>query len=186
VIAVTLGALALAGCGSEAEPAATVTVTETATPSPAPGEPTELVAAPDDPWAPWAKGGPPPTDVGDVDLTGFTSPSGDVACLLSGGQEAQVRCDLRDGPPPAQPKPADCPGDWGDAVVLNATGGGSLLCVSDTVFGQEGETDGSRVLPYGDSVRYRGLTCSVRETGVQCLNAAARGFVASRIAIVTR
>jgi hypothetical protein len=48
--------------------------------------------------------------------------------------------------------------------------------------GLQGETDGSRVLPYGDSVTYRGIVCTSTEQGLRC-SARGHGFVISRATI---
>ena len=86
-----------------------------------------------------------------------------------------------DATPPT--RPADCDFDWGHAVELSVGRPGSLACVSDSVVGIQGETDGSRELPYGDSVRYRGIVCTSSEEGVRCETRGGHGFLISRAAI---
>jgi hypothetical protein len=51
------------------------------------------------------------------------------------------------------------------------------------VMGMQGETDGSRTLPYGDSVRYRGITCTSTRLGLACRTGGGHSFLISRAAI---
>ncbi len=52
---------------------------------------------------------------------GFTSPSGNIGCILS---DTSLRCDVgdRDWSPP--PRPADCPdfSDYGQGIMIHPTG----------------------------------------------------------------
>jgi hypothetical protein len=122
-------------------------------------------------------------DLSGHDLPGFTTPSGNIGCLFDHYRRARVRCDRLqlDGAPPA--KPADCDFDWGHSVELTAGSRAALACVSDSVMGLQGETDGTRVLPYGDAVRYRGIVCRSQETGLRCSTRGGHGFDISRAAI---
>ena len=79
-------------------------------------------------------------------------------------------------------KPVDCDFDWGHSVELTAGARGALACTSDSVMGQPGETDGSRAVPYGDSVRYRGIVCTSTKAGLTCISQG-HGFQLSRAAI---
>ena len=62
-----------------------------------------------------------------ADLVGFTSPSGNIGCILADGT---VRCDVaeRDWAPP--PRPSDCPDftDYGQGITLGTTGRASFVC----------------------------------------------------------
>jgi hypothetical protein len=89
-----------------------------------------------------------------------------------------------DATPPR--RPADCDFDWGHAVELSLGRRGALACVSDSIVGIQGETDGSRELPYGDSARYRGIVCISTEVGVRCATRNGHGFLISRAAIQVR
>ncbi len=119
-------------------------------------------------------------DLSAVDGPGFTSPSGNLGCLFDDYRGAHVRCDRLQMDRVPAGKPADCDFDWGHSVELSTTGPGSLACTSDTVMGIPGETDGSRVLPYGDAVRYRGIACLSTERGLLCVNGDGHGFTLAR------
>jgi hypothetical protein len=159
-------------------PRETVTVTATPTPTvtPAPS------AEPAEPTEPTEQPAPPPTDLSQYDVPGFTTPSGNIGCLFDDYQGPHVRCDrLRmTSVPPG--KPADCDFDWGHSVELSLGQRGALACTSDSVMGQQGETDGSRALPYGDSVTYRGILCTSTRQGLTC-EARGHGFLISRATI---
>jgi hypothetical protein len=191
---VLVGVFALvAGCGAddaEAEPTspATVTVTAQPTPSPTPEAPepssptTDETTATPAPTTPT----PEPVDLSAYDLPGFTTPSGNIGCLFDHYRSPHVRCDrLRmDGVP--TPVPADCDFDWGHSVELSAGGRAALACTSDSVVGLQGETDGTRVLPYGDSVRYRGIVCTSTRQGLRCQTSGGHGFLLSKATIRVR
>lgn len=182
--------------GSEAKPSApTVTVTRTAAPAPSPtGEspgaadegsgldegahtatPTPEVPSPPRSFR-------PTYDLSRQDLPGFVTPSGNIGCLFDHYDGPHVRCDRREFDHPPVDKPADCDFDWGHAVELARGRRGSLACVGDTVLGLPGQTDGSRVLQYGETARYRGILCTSRETGLTC-RALGHGFIVSRASI---
>ena len=133
---------------ADPSPAATVTVTATPTPTSAPTRKP-------------VKEHPAPVDLSRYDLPGFTTPSGNIGCQFDTYQGTpHIRCDRLAMDHVPGGKPVDCDFDWGHSVELSADGRGSLACTSDSVMGQPGETDGSRELPYGDSVRYRGIVCT--------------------------
>ncbi len=119
-------------------------------------------------------------DLGHVDGPGFTTPSGNIGCLFDDYRGPHVRCDRLQMDRVPGGKPASCEFDWGHSVELSATGPGALACTSDTVMGVPGETDGSRVLPYGDAVRYRGIACLSTEGGLLCANQQGHGFTLAR------
>ncbi len=162
--------LIVTGCGADPQAApdqaptsssATTATDEASSPQPSPDDtesPSEEPAQPD------------VVDLSGRDLAGFTAQQGAIACLFDrySGAEA-VRCDVLDNswtPPPA---PADCQGDWGLAVGLTADGSpGTFLCVSDTVVGIRGQTDGRRELPANTLAVYGDLACLVQENGVSC------------------
>lgn len=192
-LAVAAGLLVVSACGNDdpsagppSAPASPVPVTTTAAPDPA--DPTGPAAAPDDSWSPWAKGAPA-ADLTRADPAGFTTADGSVTCLFTpgdtAGDTALVRCDRTEGLGVDEPRPADCQGDWGDAVAAVAGRGGALVCASDTVVGATGAT----VLADGDAASYGDLTCAVRDDAVQCLTSTPtgyRGFVVSTRVLVTR
>lgn len=104
------------------------------------------------------------------DLAGFTALDGQIACLFDGGSGADaVRCDVLENSWTPPPKPQDCQGDWGLAVGLTADGSpGTFLCISDTVVGIRGSTDGRRELPADTLAVYGVLACLVQDNGVSC------------------
>lgn len=102
----------------------------------------------------------------------FTSPSGNVSCLLD---IDYVRCDIaeRDWAPP--PRPADCEFDYGQGIELEPGGRASFVCAGDTALG------GSHVLGYGQSITRGDLRCDSAETGITCLDSTTgHGFALSR------
>ena len=66
-----------------------------------------------------------------ADTVGFTSPSGNIGCLLT---DDLLRCDIaaRDWSPP--PRPADCPDftDFGQGISLHPYGPARFVCAGDT------------------------------------------------------
>ncbi len=97
------------------------------------------------------------------DLTGFTSPSGNIGCIIDSDS---VRCDIRDRDwaPPA--KPADCPDvtGFGQGLTLSAGGKADFVCAGDTTL-----TSGPP-LAYGDSITAGSLQCEINEAGIECRN----------------
>jgi len=108
-----------------------------------------------------------------ADIVGFTSPSGNIGCMLS---ETFVRCDIaeRDWSPP--PRPADCPGEtgYGQGISLEPTGTASFVCAGDTALG------GGPALPYGEFRADGGTSCISTPAGMRCSNSDGHGFALSR------
>lgn len=107
------------------------------------------------------------------DIVGFTSPSGNIGCMLS---DDLLRCDIaeRDWTPP--PRPADCPDfmDYGQGISLHPTGTPSFVCAGDTALG------GNYALPYGQFQAAAGMSCSSEPSGIRCSNSDGHGFTISR------
>jgi hypothetical protein len=105
--------------------------------------------------------------------TGFTTPSGNIACLvLPDG----ARCDIadKDWGDTEPGRPPDCTQAFGDALEVSGTGRGDFVCHGDTVFG-------SPTLPYGETIRVGDAECDSRENGVECRVLSTRhGFAMSR------
>ncbi|MCF6386176.1 hypothetical protein L2K20_04245 [Mycobacterium sp. MBM] len=102
----------------------------------------------------------------------FTSPSGNVGCVLD---VDYVRCDIadRDWAPPA--RPADCEFDYGQGIALEPGGRAGFVCAGDTTLG------GSHPLGYGQSIVRGELRCDSAETGITCLDrTTGHGFALSR------
>ena len=104
---------------------------------------------------------------------GFTSPSGNIACVLA---EDSVRCDIaeRDWSPP--PQPASCPDftDYGQGISLRPTGPASFVCAGDSTLGNR------PVLPYGQFRAGGGMSCNSEPSGMRCSNSDGHGFTISR------
>jgi Family of unknown function (DUF6636) len=183
-----------AGCGTDSaqqpssqanvppSPAATVTVT--ATPETTPDTTPDTTPAPT--LTRTSRPKPAPVDLSRYDLPGFTTPTGNIGCQFDDHQGAHVRCDRLQMSSVPGGRPADCDFDWGHSVELSAGGRGALACTSDSVMGQQGETDGTRALPYGDSVRYRGIVCTSTRQGLRCSTSGGHGFLISRETIRVR
>lgn len=102
----------------------------------------------------------------------FTSPSGNVSCMLD---VDYVRCDIaeRDWAPP--PRPADCEFDYGQGIALAPGEPAAFVCAGDTTLG------GSNPLGYGQSIARGDLRCDSAETGITCLDRnTGHGFALSR------
>lgn len=102
----------------------------------------------------------------------FTSPSGNVGCVLD---VDYVRCDIaeRDWAPP--PRPVDCEFDYGQGIALAPGEPAALVCAGDTTLG------GSRPLAYGQSIARGDLRCDSAESGITCLDrTTGHGFTVSR------
>ncbi|KWX67031.1 DUF6636 domain-containing protein [Mycobacterium sp. NAZ190054] len=108
-----------------------------------------------------------------ADIVGFTSPSGNIGCILA---EDSVRCDIaaRDWAPP--PRPADCPEftGYGQGIYLTATGAAGFVCAGDTTLGS------GPVLDYGQFRAGGGMRCGSEPAGIRCSNSEGHGFMISR------
>jgi hypothetical protein len=140
--------LVLAACGSrstDAQPARTPSITTQTTSEPA-ARPDKLT-------------GPAPADQKVDELTGFISPTGNVACMIDADW---TRCDIidRDWSPPA--RPADCEFDYGQGISLAPGEPAQFVCAGDTAFGPD------EVLPYGDSITAGVLRCESADAGITC------------------
>lgn len=104
---------------------------------------------------------PTTTEESDVvpDLIGFTSPSGNVGCMIDA---TYARCDVleRDWEPP--PRPAECEFDYGQGVGMSAGEKPAFVCAGDTALG------GGEPLAYGSSVNAGPFTCDSTEAGITC------------------
>jgi hypothetical protein len=113
---------------------------------------------------------PPPgitkvVDVGTDDSYGagtarFVTPSGNIACAVSG---TEARCDVGQRTWTLPPTPADCAGEFGTGAVLTGSEPGRLSCVSDTL-----ANPSLKELAYGTAVRLGTVVCASRENGVRC------------------
>jgi hypothetical protein len=95
-----------------------------------------------------------------TDPARFATPSGNIACALSGDE---TRCDVLENSWDLPPAPADCDQDFGSGTLLVGDRAGELSCVGDTV-----AEPGLPVLEYGTALRHDGVLCASRETGLRC------------------
>ncbi len=118
--------------------------------------------------------GPAHADRVVTDWTGFTSPSGNIGCMIA---PSSARCDIqqRDWSPP--PRPADCPSftGYGQGIIVSPGGPAQIVCAGDTAYNNNG------ALPYGESITAGTLRCTSAESGMTCRDTqAGHGFTISR------
>lgn len=108
-----------------------------------------------------------------AEVVGFTSPSGNIGCVLT---DDSVRCDVaaRDWAPP--PRPENCPDftDYGQGITLGPTGPANFVCAGDTALGS------GPALPYGQYQAGGGMSCNSEPSGMRCSNSDGHGFTISR------
>jgi hypothetical protein len=157
-----IAALVSSGCGeespavSEGTPSAAPT---TSTTKPAEKQPDKLT-------------GSAPADREVTELTGFISPSGNVACMID---PSWVRCDIIDNDWSPPPRPADCEFDYGQGISLAPGAPAEFVCAGDTAFGPD------EVLPNGSSIAAGVLECGSAESGFTCRDVdTGHGFSISR------
>lgn len=162
VLALVLGVVAGcsddSGSGDESVPTVTVTgSTEASTDSTSTEG--ETTVGQDDPTSTSEDGAPPAADITVEELTGFTSPTGNIGCYIDA---KSVRCDIaeRDWQPPKAP--ADCELDYGQGITLNAGAAPEFVCAGDTAIGA------GDPLPYGESIAAGLLRCESAESGMTC------------------
>jgi hypothetical protein len=117
-------------------------------------------------------GASPPADITVSEITGFTSPTGNIGCYID---KKTVRCDIehRDWQPPKAP--SSCQLDYGQGISMNAGGSPSFVCAGDTALG------GGKPLAYGQSIGAGLLRCESEESGMSCTDAeSGRGFTISK------
>jgi hypothetical protein len=156
--------LLLAGCGDDES--STVTVTETSSSTSSSTESSTTSA--EDPTTTTEDGGTPEATKTVTKLTGFTSPSGNIGCLID---RKSVRCDIakRDWNPPKAP--ASCKLDYGQGITLTAGAAPEFVCAGDTALG------GGEELAYGESIAAGLLRCESEEAGMTCTDSeTGRGF----------
>jgi len=108
-----------------------------------------------------------------VSLKAFQSPSGNIACVMTG---KSARCDIAEKDWSA-PRPADCPSqvDSGQGLTLNATGPAQVVCAGDTVLNPQAPT-----LDYGATSQIGAIVCASMESGISCTNSSGGSFTLSR------
>jgi hypothetical protein len=110
-----------------------------------------------------------------VELRGFHTPSGNIACLADNEFHGvwELQCDIgeRDW---NGPRVRDCELDSGDELGLSATGRPGWACHGDTTLGS-----GERA-EYDTTWRAGPYTCAIAREGVTCRNRGGHGFLLSR------
>ena len=115
-----------------------------------------------------------------VEQVNFTSPSGNIGCLMD---PWSVRCDIRDPSWSPPPRPANCPEfgdyaqDYGQGIVLNADSdaGPSFACANDSVLGS------GPAVTYGQDTQLDSIRCQIWPDGVTCSDFMnGKGFLLSR------
>lgn len=170
--AALLVAAAMAGCGGDSTSTVTSTATVQGSTSTSSSTTTTESTTESSTTTTTEDGAPPPADIMVGELTGFTSPSGNIGCYID---KHSVRCDIdqRDWEPP--PAPSDCQLDYGQGISLNAGGSPEFVCAGDTALG-DGEP-----LAYGQSIGAGLLRCESEESGMSCSDAeTGRGFTISK------
>lgn len=107
-------------------------------------------------------------------FSGFTSPSGNIGCMID---TDYARCDIRERDWAPPPRPADCPSytDYGQGIVLASGGPAAIVCAGDTAFG------GGGPLAYGQSITNGVMSCTSAESGITCRDTSSgHGFSIAR------
>lgn len=109
-----------------------------------------------------------------VHLSAFRSPTGNIGCMLAGGQ---ARCDIerRSWSPPSRPTSCPTMVDFGQGLEMQATGAPRFVCAGDTVRDPK-----SPVLAYGTTSMSGAFECVSASNGVTCTRPAdGHGFFLS-------
>jgi len=153
--------IALAGCGGGGDGDGERTVTRALTVTETTSQPTETGSA-----AQGSGGG-----VASFGPRFFQTPSGNIGCYLDA---RAARCDIRQrdwSPPPA---PASCQLDYGQGLIVTASGA-RLVCAGDTALG------GRATLDYGEQAQRGRIRCDSEESGITCTDTGSgRGFTIAR------
>jgi hypothetical protein len=162
LVVLCVAVIALAGCDSSSDrrSESSAQTTGQTTPSAAQAMPDKEIA-------------PRLVDREVYELTHFTSPSGNIGCVIDTGG---VRCDIseRDWSPP--PRPAACELDYGHGVSIGAGKPARVVCAGDTTMGSGGEP-----LAYGDAIAAGQMRCESAQSGITCRDVeSGHGFSISR------
>ena len=107
----------------------------------------------------------------------FRTPSKNIYCAyFDYDGRPEVRCDIRSFTSTMGKRPADCDLDFGQAFAVRSDSRrGAAICHGDTVLDPN-----ARALPYGQTWRWRDLSCASSPAGLRCANAKGAGFEISR------
>jgi uncharacterized protein DUF6636 len=108
----------------------------------------------------------------------FVTPTGNIRCVAEGdtatGKDFGMRCDITHHTWTAPKRATPCTeGDYGSSLGMSKRGRARFICVSDAI-------GPARRVRYGTKFRFGPFRCSIRTTGVRCLNAARHGWFVSR------
>lgn len=103
-----------------------------------------------------------------ADIVGFTSPSGNIGCMID---SSSVRCDIRDRTWSPPPRPSDCDHNtgYGQGIVLDVGHSARFVCAGDTALA------GGPPLAYGNKITKGSLECESTMSGVSCRDTAHGG-----------
>jgi hypothetical protein len=170
LIAASALAIGVSACGDDES--STTTVTETAQTTSSSTESTVTESTGATTTTSENEDGESNVDQVVTELTGFTSPSGNIGCVID---PVSVRCDIqnRDWDPPKAP--SSCELDFGQGISLEAGAAPEFVCAGDTTL-QSGPE-----LPYGQTIGAGLLRCESEESGITCRDIeTGRGFTLSK------
>jgi hypothetical protein len=96
----------------------------------------------------------------------FTSPSGNIGCVMGDVLKGGVNCDIKSYTYARPPDPDHCTGrmNWGNRFALNPGQAPTMPCHGDTVF----DASLDRTLNYGQKQSYGPITCDSEQNGMTC------------------
>lgn len=112
-----------------------------------------------------------PPEPAPQELTLFSTPSGNIGCVMD---PEYVRCDIRERSWEPPPEPADCELDFGQGIELGADGKPSFICAGDTTLGAED------TLEYGETSKIGPYRCVSAAAGITCQAESGHGFFLSK------
>jgi len=112
------------------------------------------------------------TAVAHADLVGFSSPSGNIGCVVDADY---VRCDIAERDWSAPARPVDCELDYGQGIAMAPGSPSAFVCAGDTTL------HAGPPLAYGQSVSRGSYTCTSAPVEVLCTDTrTGAGFGISR------
>lgn len=110
------------------------------------------------------------------ELVYFHTPSGNITCLISLGEYAEARCDMKHLTPSFTTAPTDCALAWGKSFSIAADDSiGQIPCVGDAVIAPAGVALGD-----GETISLWMFTCTSQKSGITCTNGSGHGFALSK------
>jgi hypothetical protein len=110
------------------------------------------------------------------ELVYFHAPAGNITCLISLGEYAEARCDMKHLTPSFTAAPVGCALNWGKSFSIAADDPiGQIPCVGDAAIDPAGA-----VLGYGETISLWMFTCTSRKSGITCTNGSGHGFTISK------